>query len=314
MTGCAGFIGSNLVDHLLGAGHAVVGIDDLSTGRIEHLDMAERHGGFRLVVADLLDAEALAEAMTGCDLVYHLAANADVRRGPEDPGRDLEQNTVGTYRVLEAMRATGVRRLAFASSAAVYGDATIVPTPEDSPFPRQTSSYGASKAAAEGFIAAYCEAYDFTAVVLRLVAALGPRYGHGHVVDFVHQLREHPEYLDVLGDGHQRKSYVHVSDVVRAFADLPGRTPDGLTIVNIGTDEDCEVRDSVRWITERLGLDPVVTFEESDRGWIGDSPLVRLDCAVARRFGWAPRHGIRESVVATVDDLVGAPHAERPTP
>src|SRR5712692_4937671 len=155
--------------------------------------------------------------MQGTDWVFHLAANADVRFGTHHPRKDLEQNTIATANVLEAMRANGIRRLAFASTGSIYGEPDVFPTPEDAPFPMQTSLYGASKLAAEGLIQAYCEGFGMQGYIFRFVSILGERYSHGHVFDFYQQLAEHPEHLHVLGNGHQRKSYLYVQDCIEAI-------------------------------------------------------------------------------------------------
>ncbi|PWU10939.1 MAG: nucleoside-diphosphate sugar epimerase, partial [Terriglobia bacterium] len=201
VTGASGFIGSHLVDRLLSDGHSVTGFDNFSTGFREFLEGACRCPQFRLIEGDVLDYSALERAMAGADGVFHLAANADVRFGPDHPRRDLEQNTIATSHVLEAMRANSVSQIVFASTGSVYGEPEIFPTPETAPFPIQTSLYAASKLAAEGLIAAYSAAYGFRCWIFRFVSILGERYTHGHVFDFYKQLRAHPDRLDVLGDG-----------------------------------------------------------------------------------------------------------------
>ena len=217
VTGAAGFIGSNLVDRLLAKGIRVVGWDNFSTGQDLFLQDALKNLNFKLVRGDNLDLDALTAAMEGCDTVFHLAANADVRFGLRHPKKDLEQNTIATFNVLEAMRANGTKTIAFASTGSVYGEATIIPTPEDHPFPVQTSLYAASKLAGEGLIHAYCEGYGFEGYVFRFVSILGERYTHGHVLDFYQQLLEHSDHLKVLGDGTQRKSYLYVQDCLDAM-------------------------------------------------------------------------------------------------
>ncbi len=171
VTGCAGFIGSNLVDRLLAQGHKVVGIDNFSTGQRRFLEGALADRAFELVEADLLDLPALTETFSGSDMVFHLAANADVRFGTDHPRKDLEQNTIATHNVLEAMRANGIKRIVYSSTGSVYGEAAVIPTPEDAPFPVQTSLYGASKLAAEGLIAAYCEGFGFESWIFRFVSS-----------------------------------------------------------------------------------------------------------------------------------------------
>jgi UDP-glucose 4-epimerase len=303
VTGAAGFIGSNLVDRLLAAGHDVVGFDNYSTGLERFLESARRHPRFRMVRGDLLNATAVGQAIAGCDFVFHLAANADVRFGTDDPRRDLDQNTVATFNLLEAMRAQGVQRIAFSSTGSIYGEASVFPTPEDAPFPVQTSFYGASKLGAEGFISAYCEGFGFQGIVFRFVSILGERYTHGHVFDFVRRLREDPKHLRVLGNGKQRKSYLYVGDCVDAMLLAADKAPPKFSIYNLGVDEYCEVLDSVGWICERLGVQPEIELTGGDRGWIGDNPFIYLDCAKARALGWAPKLSIRDGVVRTVDYL-----------
>ena len=183
VTGAAGFIGSNLCDRLLTLGHEVVGFDNFSTGQERFLESAVSNSHFRLIRGDLLELEALDAAMGGIDEVFHLAANADVRFGTQHPRRDLEQNTIATWNVLEVMRRHSVRRIAFSSTGSVYGEAPLIPTPEHCPFPIQTSLYGASKLAAEGLIAAYAEGFGVEAYIFRFVSILGERYSHGHVFD-----------------------------------------------------------------------------------------------------------------------------------
>jgi len=307
VTGAAGFIGSNLVDRLLAEGHEVVGYDNYSTGSEHFLEEALRNSRFEAVKGDVLNAIAMAEAMAGCDIVFHLAANADVRFGADDPRRDLDQNTVATFNVLDTMRVLGIRRIAFSSTGSIYGEAAVFPTPEDAPFPVQTSFYGASKLGAEGFIAAYCEAFEFQGYVFRFVSILGERYTHGHVYDFVKRLREDCRRLRVLGNGKQRKSYLYVGDCVSAMLLALERAEGNFNVFNLGTDEYCEVTDSVGWITERLGVRPHIEFTGGDRGWVGDNPFIFLDCSRIRALGWKPTLSIREGVERTVDYLVNNP-------
>ena len=303
VTGAAGFIGSNLVDRLLADGHEVTGFDNFSTGRSEFLEGALAAPGFRLERGDLLDSEALARAMDGAELVFHMAANADVRFGTQHPRRDLEQNTLGTANVLEAMRERGVARIAFPSTGSVYGEPAIFPTPEDAPFPVQTSLYAASKLAAEALIEAYAEGFGMQGYIFRFVSILGERYTHGHVLDFHRQLREHPEHLDVLGDGKQRKSYLYVQDCVDAMLLAVESAGARLSIFNLGTDEYCAVNDSIGWISERMGCTPRLRYQGGERGWVGDSPFIFLDCSRIRALGWRPKLSIREAVGRTVDYL-----------
>ncbi len=300
VTGAAGFIGSNLSDRLLQEGHSVVALDNFSTGFREPIESAISHPAFDLREVDLLQPDDWSNAMAGVDAVFHLAANADVRFGLNHPRRDLEQNTLATFNVLEAMREHGVRRIAFSSTGSIYGEAAVFPTPENAPFPVQTSLYGASKLACEGLIQAYCEGYGFQGTIYRFVSILGERYSHGHVFDFYRALKQDPTVLRVLGNGKQRKSYLYVQDCVEAI--LKGlRDQPGISIYNLGTDEYVEVNDSIRVICEFMGLTPRLDYTGGERGWVGDSPFIFLDCANIRSTGWKPRLSIREAVVRTLE-------------
>ncbi len=303
VTGGAGFIGSTLTDRLIAGGHDVVVYDNFSTGKDAFLESARASGRARIVHGDTLDASGLTRAMSGCDIVFHLAANADVRFGLQHPSRDIEQNTVATFHVLEAMRANSVRRIAFSSTGSIYGEPDVFPTPESAPFPIQTSIYGASKLGAEGFITAYSEGYGIQAFIFRFVSILGERYTHGHVFDFVKSLRANPSLLRVLGDGRQRKSYLYVQDCIDAILLGVQRAAERINVFNLGTDEYCEVMDSIGWITERLSVKPKPEFAGGERGWPGYSPFIFLDCAKIRALGWRPALTIREGVLRTVDYL-----------
>jgi UDP-glucose 4-epimerase len=304
ITGAAGFIGSNLVDRLLARGDVVVGYDNFTTGTRRFIKQAMTHQNFRLIQGDVLDMAQLTEAVAGAEFVFHLAANADVRLGFEHPERDLQRNTLATFNVLEAMRVRGIRTIAFSSTGSVYGEASVVPTPEDAPFPVQTSLYGASKLAGEGLIAAYAEGYNLRAYVFRFVSILGERYNHGHVFDFVNQLRTNPTTLHILGNGLQRKSYLYVDDCIDAILTAIERVSSKFNLFNLGTEEYCQINDSARWIAERLGVSPRFTYSGGDRGWVGDNPFIFLDTARIRALGWRPKLSIREAVERTVDWLI----------
>jgi UDP-glucose 4-epimerase len=303
VTGAAGFIGSTLCDRLLAVGHHVLGVDDLSTGSLHFLKAAAQNPSFRFVQQDLSERSRLPELFAGHELVFHLAANADVRFGLQHPAKDLQQNTIVTFNVLDAMRLAGVRRIAFASTGSVYGEPDVFPTPESAPFPVQTSLYGASKLAGEGLVSAYCEGFGFQGWIFRFVSILGERYSHGHVFDFYKRLRANPTELEVLGNGQQRKSYLYVQDCIDAMLLAVDNARDKVNIFNLGTDEYCKVTDSIAWITGHLGLTPKLAFSGGERGWIGDSPFIFLDCSKIRSLGWKPSLSIREGILRTVQYL-----------
>ncbi len=308
VTGAAGFIGSNLVDRLLADGKAVIGWDNFSTGQREFLKSAQSNPNFKLIEGDCLDLPALTRTMAGCDFVFHLAANADVRFGLEHPGKDFQQNAVATFNVLEAMRANGVKGIAFSSTGSVYGEAEIIPTPENAPFPVQTSLYAASKLACEGFIHAYCEGYEFEGYIFRFVSILGERYTHGHVLDFYKQLLAHPDHLKVLGDGSQHKSYLYIGDCLDAMLHVVARATakqakHGVETYNLGTDEYCQVNDSIRWIGQALGLKPRLEYSGGSKGWVGDNPFIFLDTKKIRATGWKTTLTIEQGIVRTLQWL-----------
>lgn len=300
ITGAAGFIGSNMADRVAGEGWAVLGYDNFSTGQKKFIEHYLHHADSRIFEADLLDFSRLQTAMKGCDFVFHFAANADVRFGPEHPSKDLEQNTQATFNVLEAMRGNGISKIAFSSTGSVYGEATVFPTPENAPFPIQTSLYGASKLAGESLIQAYCEGFGFQAWIFRFVSILGERYTHGHVFDFYKQLKNNPKKLKILGNGKQRKSYLYVQDCLDAMLLGIKKAKEKVNIFNLGGDSFCEVNDSIGWICNELGVSPQLEYSGGDRGWVGDNPFIFLDTKKIQSLGWKPKISIQEGVVRTV--------------
>ena len=304
VTGCAGFVGSSLTDRLLRDGHSVVGIDNMSTGLERFITSARQSESFFFHHVDLLDGDRLPKLFESADIVFHFAANADVRFGTAHPTRDFEQNARVTLNVLEAMRIAKVGRIAFSSTGSIYGEAREIPTPEFTAIPIQTSLYGASKMAAEGFIQAYCEGFGIQAYIFRFVSLLGERYTHGHVVDFVRQLRAHPEYLDVLGDGTQRKSYLYIGDCIDAILVALEKAEARVNVLNLGAADYCTVNDSIGWICATLGINPERRYTGGSRGWIGDNPFIFLDTKAIRALDWSTTLTIQESVIRTVEWLL----------
>ena len=300
VTGAAGFIGSNLVDNLIDNNHTVIGFDNLSTGKYNFLNKALLSKNFTLLNGDITNLSDLTKAMNGADFVFHLAANADVRFGTEHVDKDLKQNTIGTFNVLEAMRSNNIKKIAFSSTGSVYGEAKVIPTPEDAPFPIQTSFYGASKLSGESLLSAFAEGFDFQVWIFRFVSILGERYSHGHVYDFYKQLLKDTTKLAVLGNGKQRKSYLYVGDCIDAIMVAIENANDKVNILNLGTDEYCEVNDSIGWISEHLKLKPISTYTGTERGWIGDNPFIFLDTKKIRNLGWKPKYTIKEGIIKTI--------------
>jgi UDP-glucose 4-epimerase len=315
VTGGAGFIGSNLADRLRADGVEVVIVDDFRTGRREFVAALQADPGVTLYEGDVLDEALLRRALDGCDWVFHLQANADVRHGLEHPRRDLEQNTIATANVLEAMRDVGVSQIAFSSTGSVYGEPEVFPTAENAPFPVQTSLYAASKLAGEGMIGAYAHGFDFTGLVFRFVSILGERYTHGHVYDFYRALKRDPSRLTVLGDGRQEKSYLYVQDCVEAIVTAVhehDQHSGEVSVYNLGTSETVVLDDSIALICEQMGVSPQVAHTGGRRGWAGDSPLIALDCSRIRALGWSPTLTIGDSIVRTLEWFDANPYAWQP--
>ena len=300
VTGGAGFIGSHLVDRLLSQGHVVTAFDNLSTGQVRFLENAKASDQFKLVEGDLRDLDTIKAAVGGHEAVFHLAANADVRFGLEHPDRDLQNNTIATFNLLEAMRGAGIKTIAFASTGSVYGEPDMIPTPEDCPFPVQTSLYAASKLAGEGLIAAYAAGYGFTAYIFRFVSILGDRYSHGHVFDFYRKLLADPMSIEVLGDGTQKKSYLFIQDCLDAIFTAMEGAREPVNIFNLGHDDFCCVDDSLGWICQELGVNPRRKYTGGKRGWVGDSPFILLDTDRIKSLGWSAKVSIQDAVLRTL--------------
>jgi len=303
VTGGAGFIGSHVVDKLVSLGSEVVVYDNFSTGFRKnlwyHLD-----DNIKTYVSDTLDLETLTDAMTGVDTVFHFQANADVRGGITNTHIDLEQNTIATLNVLEAMRRNNVKTIVFASSATVYGEPTVFPTPEDTTLV-QTSLYGASKAAGESMIQAFSEYYGIRSLCFRFVSWIGPRYSHGVVVDFLKKLKADPTQLEILGDGKQKKSYLDVRDGIAGIFLALNLAPDKKSIFNLGHDDFMNVMEVARIVIDEAGLKGVTLKTTGGaRGWVGDSPFVHLDTSRIKTLGWIPKISIEEGLRSTVRHIV----------
>lgn len=307
VTGGAGFIGSHIVDELIRRNNEVVVYDNFCTGFGQHLEPAVSEGRIRLIEGDILEASRLTKAMEGVTRVFHLAANADVRGGQIDRNVDLQQNVIGAHRVLEAMKAVSAKEIVFTSSATVYGEPDRFPTPEDYA-PLQTSLYGASKLAAEAIIQAYGEYFGIRSYVFRFVSWIGERYSHGVIFDFVNKLRANPGELEILGDGSQKKSYLHVEDGIRGIFLALEKMTALKNVINLGHVEYMNVKNLAEIVCEELGLSEVAyRYTGGPRGWLGDSPFVHLDISKLQSIGFQPRISIEEGVRRTVKYLVKNP-------
>ncbi len=305
VTGGAGFIGSHLVDRLLEQGNQVTAYDKLALGRSQWLDEASRHDRFSLVQADMLDSDTLTRTMAGHDVVCHLGANTDIPGGAADPQLDLKNCTIATSNVLEAMAANDVHKLLFASSAAVYGESPLNPTPEEVGPLLPISPYGAAKLACEGLISAYCHLHDIQAWQFRFANVVGGRMGHGVIYDFVRKLRADPHVLQILGDGQQQKNFFLVEDCVDgmlfAFGHAGGRQCD---VFNLGSESSLKVTDVARLVVEEMGLrDVEFRYTGGRRGWPGDVPEYFHDVTKMRKLGWTAKHSATDAVRIAVGRL-----------
>ncbi len=297
VTGGAGFIGSHLVDELVRQGSDVIIYDNLSTGQEFNVT---RHPEVQFIKGDILDEALLTQSMEGVDVVFHMAANADVRGGMANTHIDLTQNVIGTHRVLEAMKHHQVKKIVFASSSAVYGEPEQFPTPEEYVC-LQTSVYGASKMAAEGYIQAYCEYFDMQSFLFRFVSWIGERYTHGVIYDFVKKLKTNPHQLEILGDGKQKKSYLDVTDGVRGIFLAAERLKTSKNVLNLGHEDSLDVTALANIVVEEMGLSDVeYIYTGGIRGWKGDSPFVLLDTQKMKAIGWNAAISIEDSIRRTV--------------
>ena len=304
VTGGAGFIGSHLIDALLEEGFDVICLDNFSSGRkelIEHnLDKIE------LIEGDLLNREDIKKALKGCEIVFHLAANPDVRVGAINTKIHFDNNIVATYNLLEEMKDAGVKEIVFTSSSTVYGDAEKIPTPENYGPLIPISLYGASKLAAEALICSYCHTFDMEATIYRFANVVGPRSTHGVIYDFIKKLRKNPDELEILGDGKQRKSYLYIDDCIDAMLFGMQKKEKQVEIFNIGSEDWIEVKEIADIISQEMSLNPKYKFTGGidGRGWKGDVKFMRLDISKLKALGWKPKYGSKEAVRMTAKWLI----------
>lgn len=300
ITGGAGFIGSNLAKELSKKNKITI-IDNLSTGFKEYL---LKNKNIRFFNCNLLDQKKLIKIFKGHNIIFHLAANADIRFGLDHPKKDLEQNAIATFNVLEAMRFNKIKKIVFTSTAPVYGMSKFFPTPENANMTYQNSLYGASKLYCEGLISSYCEGYNFQSWIFRFVSILGPGYSHGHVFDFINMLLKNPNKLKILGDGKQRKSYLHVFDVIDAIKIALKKSNKKVNIFNLGHNNYINVDKSIYIIEMLMNLKPKRFYTGGKSGWVGDLPFVFLDNKKIKSLSWKPKITIENAIVDTAKWLL----------
>jgi UDP-glucose 4-epimerase len=305
VTGGAGFIGSFLVDRLIEQGNKITIFDNLSSGKIEFIEKHFDNPDFTLIKGDLLDFQAVERACRDIDFVFHVAANPDVRLGASDTKVHFDQNILASYNLLEAMRKNNVKKIAFTSTSTVYGEAHIIPTPENYGPLIPISLYGASKLACEALITSYSHTFDMQAWIFRFANIVGPRSTHGITVDFIRKLRENPAQLEILGDGKQEKSYLHVLECVEAILFAIEKSKEDVNIFNIGSEDTISATNIGETIVEEMRLSDVrFIYTGGNRGWKGDVPRMRLDIEKLKAMGWKPVYTSERSVKETARALL----------
>ena len=308
VTGGAGFIGSHLIDSLMERGYEVRCIDNFSSGKMEFIENAIKKG-MELIEGDILNKKDVRKAMEGCNIIFHLAANPEVRIGAEDTYIHLEQNVLATYNILEEMRRQGIKKIVFTSSSTVYGEADIIPTPEDYAPLIPISLYGASKLAAESLICAYCHTFDMYSIIYRFANVVGPRSTHGVTYDFIKKLKKDEGKLEILGDGTQKKSYLYISDCIDAMLFGIEKAKEKVEIFNIGSEDWVDVKKIADIVSQEMGLQPKYEFTggvDGGRGWKGDVKIMRLSIDKLKNLGWKPRYGSEEAIRMTARWLLSS--------
>ena len=306
VTGGAGFIGSHVVDRLLADGHEVVVFDNMTSGKMEFIAHHLNDPHFKLINGDLLQPDQVLKACNDVGQVFHLAANPDVRIGASNTRMHFDQNVLATYNLLDAMHRQHVKEIAFTSSSTIYGQANIVPTPEDYGPLVPISMYGASKLACEAMITAYCHTFDMRSWIFRFANIIGDRGTHGIIVDFIHKLKRDPAHLEILGDGKQSKSYLHVRECVDAMMLVVLKGNDQVNIFNIGSEDTISATRIGEIVAEEMALDPEFKYTGGSQGWKGDVPKMMLSIEKLKALGWKPGVGSEESVRVTARSLLQA--------
>lgn len=305
VTGGAGFIGSHLVERLLKRGDTVTVYDNLSFGHKAFLRAAQQQPNFRLIECDLLDAAALGRALSGHERVFHLAANSDIMRAMHDPSLDFQQGIQATFTLLEAMRQNKIRQIVYFSGSGVYGDWGEQPMSEATAGTGPRSMYGAAKMASEGMIGAYSHLYDIQAWILRPANIIGSRPTHGVLCDFIRKLKADPKRLEILGNGSQSKSYLHVEDCLDAVSVVTETAKDQMNIFNVATENYVTVRDIAATVIRLMGLQGVeMVFGKEAGGWKGDIPICRLSVDKIKKLGWTAKLSSAQAIEKTIHEIL----------
>jgi len=306
VTGGAGFIGSNLVDALIEKGYQVIVYDNLSSGKKEFISQHSGKREFEFIQGDLSDIEKLKNVMRGCECIFHFASNPDIARSMVETDLDLREGTILTYNVLETMRVNNLRKILYSSGSGVYGDVGAIATPEDYGPLLPISMYGASKLACEAMISAFCHMFNMQAWIFRFANVVGGRQTHGVCLDFIRKLKKNPQQLEILGDGIQSKSYIHIKDCLEAMLFTMQEANEKVNVYNVATDDYIDVTSIANLVVEEMGLKNVqYKYTGGDRGWKGDVPLVRFDLNKLHKLGWRAHYTSPEAVRLSVREILG---------
>ncbi len=306
VTGGAGFIGSHVVDRLLADGHDVVVFDNMTSGKMDFIAHHLNEPHFKLINGDMLQPDQIYKACNDVEQVFHLAANPDVRIGASNTRMHFDQNILATYNLLDAMQKQHVPEIAFTSSSTIYGEANIIPTPENYGPLMPISMYGASKLACEAMITAYCHTFDMRSWIFRFANIIGDRGTHGIIVDFIHKLKKDPFHLEILGDGKQSKSYLHVRECVDAMMSVVEKGNEQVNIINIGSEDVISATRIGEIVAEEMRLSPEFVYTGGSQGWKGDVPKMMLSIERLKVLGWKPAMGSEDNVRGTVRSLLRA--------
>ncbi|RPJ61946.1 MAG: NAD-dependent epimerase/dehydratase family protein [Dehalococcoidia bacterium] len=306
VTGGAGFIGSHLVDELMSLKNEVTVVDNLSSGKLEFLKNNMGKPGFTFINGDLVNSKIAGETVRDCDVVFHLSANPDARKGITDTRYDLEQEVLVTYNVLEAMKINALKKIVFASSSTVYGETPGIPIPEDYGPLLPISIYGACKLASEGMVSAFCSTFDMHAWIYRFANVVGKRATHGVIYDFINKLGNDPSELEILGDGTQCKPYIHVKDCVDGMLYGLGHASERINVFNLGSDTYTNVTAIAEMLVKAMMPGEVkFKYTGGDRGWIGDVPQVRYDVSKINKLGWHARYTSDQAIYNAINEILG---------
>lgn len=304
--GGAGFIGSNLVERLASIkSDEIVILDNFRTGKREYIGESLAKDNVSLVEADLLDKEAVVKVAKDCEVVYNLAANADVKGGIDDTRVDFDLNFETNYNVLEALRINGIKKYVFTSTSQIYGEADVLPTPEDYSPKLPTSLYGASKLAAEAYIYAYSNYFGIASYIFRFVNVVGKNGTHGVIWDFIEKLEKNNKELEIFGDGKQEKSFMHMDDCLDAIDFVLENAKEEINIFNIGSEDFVNVKQIADIVTQKVGLKGVrYKFLGGERGWVGDVLKVILSIDKIKRLGWKPKMNSEQAIRKAMKEVL----------